>query len=215
MDLKLFNFLERKKESSLGGRPVLRCYLRGMITTRLLLLSDIHGSLPALERALALGQRAGCEELLLMGDVLNYGPRNGLPEGLDAPAVAQRLNELAPRITAIRGNCDSEVDQMLLHFPIMADYATYRTAEGLRLLLTHGHVYHEGLLPGGCRPDVLLTGHTHLWQLRPMEGGGWLCNTGSITFPKGGQPATVATLIGRQLSVFRLSDGQPLATANL
>ena len=87
---------------------------------RYMLLSDIHGSLPRLRRALDFYKAQRCDMLLLMGDILNYGPRNGVPEGLDAPGIAQALNAMADDIVAVRGNCDSEVDQMLLQFPILS-----------------------------------------------------------------------------------------------
>lgn len=174
-----------------------------------LILSDIHGSLPVLERVLRFYDAGGYDQLLLLGDLLNYGPRNGLPEGLDAMGVAERLNERAARIVAVRGNCDSEVDQMLLRFPTMGDYALVCDG-GRRLLLTHGHVYNEERLPAlGC--DVLLYGHTHLWKLEPAAAGRpVVCNTGSPTFPKGGNPPTFATLDDGCLRV-RLLDGTPLA----
>jgi putative phosphoesterase len=88
-----------------------------------LIISDIHGSLPALDKALEFYREQKCDMLLILGDILNYGPRNGLPEGLDPKGIAERLNVMADNIVAIRGNCDSEVDQMLLSFPIMQDYA--------------------------------------------------------------------------------------------
>ena len=98
-----------------------------------LLLSDIHGSLTRLRRVLDIYRREQCDMLLLLGDILNYGPRNGLPEGLDARGVADALNPLADEIVAVRGNCDSEVDQMLLHFPIMATYSIL-VDEGRKIL---------------------------------------------------------------------------------
>ena len=88
-----------------------------------LIVSDIHGSLPALEQVLAFYAAEHCDMLCLLGDILNYGPRNGLPHGLDPKGFAERLNALSDCIIVIRGNCDSEVDQMLLDFPILADYA--------------------------------------------------------------------------------------------
>ena len=100
-----------------------------------LLVSDIHGSLPALERVLHVFEQEHCDLLCLLGDILNYGPRNGLPEGLDPQGIVQRLKPYADRIVAVRGNCDSEVDQMLLPFPIMSDYALL-VDEGKRLFLT-------------------------------------------------------------------------------
>ena len=85
-----------------------------------LIVSDIHGSLPALEQVLEIYKREQCEMLLILGDILNYGPRNSIPEGIDPKGIADRLNAMKENIVAVRGNCDSEVDQMLLHFPIMA-----------------------------------------------------------------------------------------------
>ena len=104
-----------------------------------LIASDIHGSLPALESVLDVYDREHCDMLLLLGDILNYGPRNRIPEGIDPKGIAQRLNAMKESIVAVRGNCDSEVDQMLLDFPIMSDYAVV-VDEGRRMFLTHGHV---------------------------------------------------------------------------
>ena len=156
-----------------------------------LLLSDIHGSLPTLEKALAFGRKQQCDMILLMGDILNYGPRNGVPEGLDARGIADRLNALADRIVAVRGNCDSEVDQMLLRFPIMQTY-TLLVDEGRKILLTHGHVYSDSQLPPG-HFDAVVCGHTHLWHLE-RNGQTVFCNTGSFTFPKWGNPPTLGTM---------------------
>ena len=133
-----------------------------------LLLSDIHGSLPALEQALQLGHKWQCDMLCLMGDILNYGPRNRVPEGLDAKGIVARLNPLADKIVAVRGNCDAEVDQMLLHFPIMQDYMLL-VDEGRKLLLTHGHIYNKENLPAG-KYDAVIYGHTHLWELERING---------------------------------------------
>lgn len=155
-----------------------------------LLISDIHGSLPALESALAFYKQQHCDMLCVLGDILNYGPRNTLPEGLNPQTVAAMLNDMADDIVAIRGNCDSEVDQMLLRFPILSD-CLLLVDNGKRLLLTHGHIYNKEKLPPG-RFDAVFYGHTHLWELA-MEDGKTICNIGSITFPKGGNPATCAT----------------------
>lgn len=155
-----------------------------------LLVSDIHGSLPTLEKVLQFYHAQQCDMLCILGDILNYGPRNFLPEGLNPKGIAERLNSMADRIIAIRGNCDSEVDQMLLDFPILADYALIAD-NGKRLFLTHGHVYNEENMPKG-HPDYFFYGHTHLWKLEKQQGT-VVCNTGSITFPKGGNMATFAT----------------------
>lgn len=155
-------------------------------------LSDIHGSLPRLAAALQQFEALDCDLLALGGDLLNYGPRNGLSEGLDAPAVAERLNALADRIVAVRGNCDAEVDQMLLRFPMMADYAMIAVGKR-RVMLTHGHL----ALPEAARMpavDMIASGHTHLWALERGADEPVRLNTGSITFPKGGCPPTFATM---------------------
>lgn len=154
-----------------------------------LIVSDIHGCFPTLQQVLSYYDSASCDMLLILGDILNYGPRNGLPEGLNPKLIAETLNAMADKIVAIRGNCDSEVDQMLLDFPIMADYALV-VDNGRRLLLTHGHKYNkENMLPG--KYDVVFSGHTHLWTLENEEDTVF-CNTGSITFPKGGNVPTFA-----------------------
>lgn len=157
------------------------------------LLSDIHGSLSRLKIALDIYHKEKCDMLLLLGDILNYGPRNGLPEGLDARGVANELNVLADRIVAVRGNCDSEVDQMLLQFPITSTYSIL-VDEGRVVLLTHGHVYNKQTLPHG-RFDAIIYGHSHLWELSKLTNSLdnselICCNIGSITFPKGGRVPT-------------------------
>ena len=162
-----------------------------------LIVSDIHGSLPALEQILAYYEREGFDQLVLLGDILNYGPRNGLPEGLNAPAIVERLNAYADHIVCVRGNCDSEVDQMLLAFDMMATYAVLVDADATggkvrRYFLTHGHIYPTKQMPVG-KYDAVFYGHTHLQGVEERDGV--LCvNTGSPTFPKGGNPPTFVTL---------------------
>lgn len=168
---------------------------------RYMIASDIHGSLPRLQQLLQHFGAMNMDMLLLLGDILNYGPRNGVPAGLDAPGIAETLNGLRDRIVAVRGNCDSEVDQMLLHFPMMSDYAMV-VDNGKRLFLTHGHIYNESNMPpAAC--DAFLYGHTHLWKLE-NSGGKVVCNTGSITFPKGGNVPTFATYADGRLRIHSL-----------
>lgn len=183
-----------------------------------LIISDIHGSLPRLDRALKYFEHGHFDMLLILGDILNYGPRNSIPEGIDAKGIVERLNPLADRIVAIRGNCDAEVDQMLLRFPIMADYALI-VDEGKRLFLTHGHVYNPdtNMPPGHF--DAVFYGHTHLWRL-DTDGTTAICNTGSITFPKGGNVPTIATYDRGEITVRSLPDdgnpeGEILSTLNI
>ena len=112
---------------------------------KIMVLSDIHGKAPALKQALDIYDREGFERLFILGDILYHGPRNPLPEGYDPKEVVTLLNPLKSRILAIRGNCDSEVDQMILEFPTMGDYALYQT-DTVRFVLTHGHL-DEARLP--------------------------------------------------------------------
>ena len=158
-----------------------------------LVVSDIHGCKPALDKVLSFYRDGGYDMMLILGDILNYGPRNGVPEGLDAMAICESLNSMASDIVAIRGNCDSEVDQMLLDFPIMSDCSTVVLQDGKRCFLTHGHIFSPEKLPS-TGMDVFFSGHTHLWKLEREENGRIICNTGSITFPKGGNLPTFATI---------------------
>ena len=174
---------------------------------RYLIISDIHGSLPRLQRALDFYRQQQCDMLLILGDILNYGPRNSIPEGIDAKGIVAALNPLADGIVAVRGNCDAEVDQMLLHFPMMSDYVLL-VDEGRRILLTHGHVYNPDHLPAG-HYDAVFFGHTHLWQLEHTADGTLICNTGSITFPKGGNEPTMALMDNGRVAVYNL-DGKLL-----
>lgn len=166
-----------------------------------LIISDIHGSLPRLQQVLDFYEKAQCNMLCILGDILNYGPRNGLPDGLNPKGIAELLNHFTDPFIAVRGNCDSEVDQMLLDFPIMADYALIAD-NGKTLFLTHGHIYNENNLPKG-KFDAFFYGHTHLWKLEKQEMS--LCNTGSITFPKGGNPPTFATYENKNISIYQLN----------
>lgn len=171
-----------------------------------LFVSDIHGCLPTLRKALDFYRSQRADMLCLLGDILNYGPRNSVPEGLDAKGVVEELNKLADKIVAVRGNCDAEVDQMLLHFPLMQDYMLL-VDNGVKLLLTHGHVYNKEHLPSG-QVDAVLYGHTHLWELE-KAGDMVVCNTGSITFPKQGNPPTMVVYENRKFLVYTL-DGELL-----
>ena len=131
-----------------------------------LLISDIHGCLPALENALHFYKEQKCDMLCILGDIINYGPRNQLPEKLDPKGIVERLNAMADDIVAIRGNCDSEVDQMLLNFLIMADYLLL-VDNNKRLILTHGHVYNKEKRPlGKC--DAIFYGLTFLVDVTLM-----------------------------------------------
>ncbi len=177
-----------------------------------LIVSDIHGCLPQLEKVLTFFEKGKYDMLLILGDILNYGPRNGVPQGLNAPGIADRLNAMKDKIVAVRGNCDSEVDQMLLQFPMMADY-TILVAEGIKVFLTHGHKFNKENAPQ-LNGDLLCYGHTHLWELT-RETNCIICNTGSITFPKEGRVATFATIDEDHRIRVRNIDGECLEEMEL
>ncbi|HTH12793.1 MAG TPA: phosphodiesterase [Spirochaetia bacterium] len=154
----------------------------------LVFLSDIHGRLPALQQALEAATREAADLVVLGGDLLYHGPRNGLFEGYDAAGCAPLLNEWADKVVAVRGNCDSEVDQMLLKFPILGDFAQL-VVDGTRFFVTHGHRFFGPDLPPLSPGTVVVSGHTHLPEVR-TQGGLTFFNPGSVALPKGGHPAT-------------------------
>jgi putative phosphoesterase len=154
-------------------------------------ISDIHGSSLAAKKAVACFEQSNAAFLCILGDVLYHGPRNNLPGGHDPKGVAAALNHHRETIIAVRGNCDAEVDQLLLNFPCMSDYALI-VDEGRRLFLTHGHVYMEDELPYALPiGSVLFSGHTHIWRLEEKAGIIY-CNPGSISLPKSRTPGSPA-----------------------
>lgn len=158
--------------------------MEGEKMSKFIIASDIHGAAGYCEDLLKQFDRENAERLLLLGDILYHGPRNDLPEGYAPKQVISLLNTYADRILCVRGNCDTEVDQMVLQFPILADYAILYVG-GHMIYLTHGHHIcpdHTGNLRPG---DILISGHTHvpMWEDR----GGILCmNPGSVSIPKEG-----------------------------
>ncbi|POP47927.1 phosphodiesterase [Superficieibacter electus] len=176
---------------------------------KLMFAADIHGSLPATERLLHLFAQSGARWLVILGDVLNHGPRNALPDGYAPAEVAARLNEQAQRIIAVRGNCDSEVDQMLLTFPMMAPWQQVLTAHQ-RLFLTHGHLFGADNQPPLSPGDILIYGHTHL-PVAEKRDGIYHFNPGSVSIPKGGNEASYGMLDNNVLRVIALNDQRVIA----
>jgi len=173
---------------------------------KLVFLSDIHGRLPSLRLALEAAAREGADWLVLPGDLLSHGPRNGLFEGYDAAGCAPVLNAWADKIVAVRGNCDSEVDQMLLSFPMMGDFAQL-VVDRQRFFLTHGHRHFGNELPPLPANTIVVSGHTHLPEIRP-ENGLVFFNPGSISLPKGGHPATYGVWTAEGGLEIKTLDGQ-------
>ena len=161
---------------------------------KFVIASDIHGSATWARALAAEIDRIQPDRVLLLGDVLYHGPRSDLPDGYAPREVAAILNGMAGHITAVRGNCDAEVDQMMLEFPCMADYAQVYDERGRELFLTHGHVWGPGLansvdrMPVLSEGAVLLFGHTHIKVNGPSAARPdvWLVNPGSVSIPKDG-----------------------------
>lgn len=151
-----------------------------------LIASDIHGSAYWCGRLMERVEAERPDKILILGDVLYHGPRNALPRDYDPKGVIAMLNPLAPAIVAVRGNCEAEVDQMVLDFPCMADYAEIVDPGGRTLWLTHGHLWNPGNLPPLQPGSAFLYGHTHVKVLEEVEGGVTVFNPGSVSIPKDG-----------------------------
>ena len=155
---------------------------------KLMIASDIHGSALYCEKLVEAFKREQPNRLLLLGDILYHGPRNALPEDYECMKTAELLNGIKDSILCVRGNCDAEVDQMVLDFPIMEDYRTfYFEKTDTTVYATHGHHYGPNNVPPGLHAgDILLCGHTHIPAWLPLPGGIWYFNPGSTSIPKGG-----------------------------
>lgn len=147
-----------------------------------LIASDIHGSAYYCRKLLEAYKKEKADRILLLGDVLYHGPRNDLPKEYNPKAVIAMLNEIKQDILCVRGNCDTEVDQMVLEFPILADYAVLTVGDKL-IYATHGHVYNNGKLPPLHKGDILLHGHTHVPKCDEFETHVYI-NPGSVSIPK-------------------------------
>ena len=167
---------------------------------KLLIASDIHGDLTAAKAVIEKFSEHGCEQLLLLGDLLYHGPRNNLPGGYDPKGVIELLNSYKDKILAVRGNCEAEVDQMVLEFPVMADYA-WICIDGLRIFATHGHHHNTQTPPPLSRGDILLHGHTHVLKAEPFGDGNTYLNPGSASLPKENNPKTYMLYENRTFTV--------------
>ena len=179
---------------------------------KLMIASDIHGCAPACKKLLDIFAASGADRLILLGDLLYHGPRNDLPEGYDPKAVIAMLSEHADRLFCVRGNCDTEVDQMVLPFPILAETALL-FVDGKTWFACHGHRAGANPtandLPSLPAGSVVLSGHTHIPVLETNADGVTLLNPGSTSIPKGGFPASYAVYEDGVFEVVSLK-GEPI-----
>ena len=161
----------------------------------LLIASDIHGSAYYARRLFDAFEREKAGSMLLLGDLLYHGPRNDLPREYAPREVLALLNRFRDVLFCVRGNCDTEVDQMVLDFPIMADYGILPAGNRI-LYFTHGHAYGK-TCPPPLRPgDILLHGHTHVPAWEPFGEDHLYLNPGSVSIPKDGSPHSYMTFDG-------------------
>ena len=160
-----------------------------------MIASDLHGSAVYCRRMIEAFEREGADRLLLLGDLLYHGPRNDLPEGYAPKEVMPLLNGMKPKLLCVRGNCDAEVDQMVLDFPILADYAVLPVGQRL-VYATHGHVHNLKNLPPLAPGDILLHGHTHIPAWTEFGEENLYLTPGSLSIPKDGSAHSYMTLEG-------------------
>ena len=161
-----------------------------------MIASDLHGSAVYCRRMIEAFEREGADRLLLLGDLLYHCPRNDLPEGYAPKEVMPLLNGMKPKLLCVRGNCDAEVDQMVLDFPILADYAVLPVGQRL-VYATHGHVHNLKNLPPLAPGDILLHGHTHIPAWTEFGEENLYLNPGSLSIPKEGSAHSYMTLEGK------------------
>ena len=180
---------------------------------KLMIASDIHGSAYYCEKLLEAYRAEQADKLILLGDILYHGPRNDLPTEYAPKRVIAMLNAIKDELLCVRGNCDTEVDQMVLEFPILADYAILYAGKRM-IYTTHGHVYNESKLPPLKSGDVLLHGHTHVPKCTQHDTYLYL-NPGSVSIPKEGSAHSYMTLTDGYLEWKSLDNGAVYMTHTL
>ena len=163
-----------------------------------MIASDLHGSAYYCRKMLEAFEREGADRLFLLGDLLYHGPRNDLPREYAPKEIIPLLNGKKEKLLCVRGNCDAEVDQMVLEFPVLADYAVLPVGQRL-IYATHGHIYHVKNLPPLAPGDVLLHGHTHVPAWTEFGQGNLYLNPGSVSIPKENSPHSYMTLEGNTM----------------
>lgn len=154
---------------------------------KLMIASDLHGSLKYAKKMKDIYEKEQAKRLILLGDLLYHGPRNDLPEEYAPKGVITLLNEMKEEFLCVRGNCEADVDQMVLEFPVMAEYMIFFTGERM-VFATHGHTWNTKNPPPLKKGDILLHGHTHIPVMEKTEAGYYYINPGSLSIPKNNTP---------------------------
>jgi uncharacterized protein len=153
---------------------------------KLMIASDIHGSAFYCNEMIEAYKREKADKLLLLGDILYHGPRNDLPKEYAPKKVIEMLNNIKEELLCVRGNCDTEVDQMVLDFPIMAEYCILYLGNRM-IFATHGHKFNPENMPLLKKGDILLNGHTHIPKFELVNERIYM-NPGSVSIPKENSP---------------------------
>lgn len=177
-----------------------------MKSERFIIASDIHGDAETTSVLIERFKESRADKLVLLGDILYHGPRNDLPKTYAPKAVIELLNANRDVILSVRGNCDTEVDQMVLNFPILADYA-YLDLDGLSVFATHGHHHNTETPPPLREGEILLHGHTHVLKCVEFGNKNFYLNPGSAALPKEGNPRTYMIYESRTFTV-KTFDGE-------
>ena len=196
----MYNNIDRKKHE------------RMILNMKWMIASDLHGSAFYCKELVNAYRKESPEKLLLLGDLLYHGPRNDLPRDYAPKEVIELLNGIANKLLCVRGNCEAEVDQMVLKFPVMADYA-WLSVDGVNIFATHGHLHGEDNPPPLRNGELLLCGHTHVPAFRRHEGFTYV-NPGSLSIPKENSHHGYMILEGRTL-YWKTLDGEIYKTESI
>ena len=178
-----------------------------------MIASDLHGDAVCVKKLICEYEKSGADKLLLLGDLLYHGPRNDLPSGYAPKEVIAMLNDIKDELLCVRGNCDTEVDAMVLDFPILADYA-YVAIDNITFFATHGHKYNTDNPPYLKEGEILLHGHTHVSGVTPFGNKNLYVNPGSISIPKANTPKGFIVYSDGIIS-FRELDGKEYSLADI
>ena len=180
---------------------------------KLLIASDIHGDAECCRAMLNAFKRENADKILILGDILYHGPRNDLPEGYAPKKVIEMLNAVADKLICVRGNCEAEVDQMVLSFPVMSTTSCVFDADSnVEIYMSHGHIYSPDNLPPMPKGALFLSGHTHVLMAEKRDSV--LCvNPGSVSLPKNGNPKSYAVYENKRITVKTLAGDEILAAS--